>query len=151
LDVRTASETRIVMGLSGELDIVEADAVRRILMAEAQVSPAVVLDLADLSSIDLSGVRALHDAQRAARECSSRLVLVSPPRCLTGLVGLLELGPMPFSEDRSLLEQPRPRADARSAPSGRRVPARRARAAGVRTRRASSLRLPAPCPPDGAV
>jgi anti-sigma B factor antagonist len=150
LDVRTVADGRVVVHLAGELDLAEADAVRRILMAEAQTSMVVAVDLEGLSFIDLSGVRALHAAQRAASECGSTLVFVSPPRCLTKLVRLMELGPMPSSEDPSVLEEPRPWADGRSESPGRRVPARRARADGARAWRAPSRRPAAPGGPPGA-
>jgi anti-anti-sigma factor len=153
LDVRSVAEGRIVVHLAGEFDIAEADAIRRILCAEAQTSMVVAVDLVGLSFIDLSGVRALHDAQQAAAETGSTLVLVSPPRCLTMLVRLMELGPMPISEDRSILEAPRSRADGRSRSMGSRVPARRGRVDGARAWQAPP-RPPGPgdlpCPPDGS-
>ena len=101
LDVRPMPDGRVVVRLAGELDIAESDAVRRFLTAETQTLTVVAVDLVGLSFIDLSGVRALLDAQRAATARGSTLVLVSPPRCLTMLVGLMEPGPMTFSEDRS--------------------------------------------------
>lgn len=148
LDLGTVANGRVVVHLAGELDLAEADAVRRILVAEAQTS-TVVVDLAGLSFIDISGVRALHDAQRAASECGSRLVLVSPPRCLTMLVALMELGPMPFSEDRSVLEERRPWPDGRPGWPGSGVPARHGRADPARAWRAPS-RPTAPGGPFGA-
>ena len=144
LDVRTLPNGRVVVHLAGELDIAEADAIRHILCTEAQTSTVVAVDLAGLSFIDLSGVRALHDAQQAATETGSTLVLVSPPRCLTMLVRLMELGPMPISEDRSILEDPQSRADGRSRSMGRQVPARRLRADGARAWQASPPRPPGP-------
>ena len=149
LDLGTVADGQVVVHLAGELDLAQADAVRRILVAEAQTS-RVVVDLAELSFIDLGGVRALHAAQRAASECGSTLLLVSPPRCLKRLVRLMELGSMPFSEDRSVLEEPRPWADGRSESPGRRVPARRARADRARAWRAPSRRPAAPGGPPVA-
>jgi anti-sigma B factor antagonist len=152
LDLGTVADGRVVVHLVGELDVAEADAVRRILMAEAQISTVVAVDLAELSFIDLSGVRALHAAQRAASECGSTLVFVSPPPRLTKLVRLMELGPMPFSEDRSVLEEPRSRMDGRPRSLGTRKRARRVRADGAPAWRASSRRTPGPggpsCFPD---
>ena len=148
LEVRTVADGHVVLHLAGQLDVAEADAVRRILMAEAQTSTVVAVDLAGLSFIDLSGVRALHAAQRAASECGSRLVLVSPPRRLTMLVRLVELRPMWFSRDRSILEEPRSLPDGRSGSPGRRVATRRARADGARAWRASSRRPPGPVGPS---
>ena len=154
LDLGTAAHGRVVVRLAGELDIAGADAIRRVLTAEAQTATFVAVDLAGLSFIDLSGVRALHDAQQAATEHGSTLVLVSPPRCLTMLVRLMELGPLAISEDRSILEAPRSRADGRSRSMGSRVPARRGRVDGARAWQTSPPRPPGPgdlpCPPDGS-
>lgn len=152
LDVRPMADGRVVVRLAGELDIAESEGVRRFLTAEAQTSTVVAVDLVGLSFIDLSGVRALLDAQRVATARGSTLVLVSPPRCLTMLVGLMEPGPMTFSEDRLVVGEPASRADERPGSVGRRVPARHVRVNGARAWRAPSGRPSVPpdpsCSPD---
>jgi anti-sigma B factor antagonist len=152
VDVRTVAHGRVVVRLAGELDIAEADGVRRLLVAHVRPATVVAVDLADLSFIDLQGVRALHDAQRAAAECGSPLLLVSPPRCLMDLVCLMDLGQMPLSDDRSVLGEPRSRRDEWAGSVRRRPSARGVRVDGARAWRASPPRPPGPggfsCSPD---
>jgi anti-sigma B factor antagonist len=131
-DVRALPDGRVVVHLAGELDMAEADAVRRLLTAQAERSPLVAVDLAGLTFIDLAGVRAIHAAQRAANADGSTFVVVSPPRCVIRLVDLLDLGPMPFSDDRSIVEEPRSCADGRRRAG--RAPARRRRMDGAGAR-----------------
>src|SRR4051794_5374931 len=101
LDATTSPDGLAIVRLVGELDVADAEAVRRILTAEARSSMFVAVDLAGLSFIDIAGVRALDAAQQAANQCGSRLVLVSPPRCVSMLVGLMGFGHMRFADDRS--------------------------------------------------
>lgn len=99
IDVPPRPNGHAMLRLAGEIDISDAEAVRRALIAAVRTGPAVIVDLAEVSFIDLAGVRALRDARDAAGASGCRLLLASPPRFLRRLVDLMDLPPLPFGED----------------------------------------------------
>ena len=85
--VERASRARIA--LRGELDMASSQLLARKLEAVERDHPQeIVLDLAELSFMDVSGLRALLDAARRARRAGSSLVIVNPH---PHIVRLLEL------------------------------------------------------------
>jgi len=68
-----------VVTLCGELDLVDAALVATALMAAADREPWLVVDLASLEFIDVSGVSALARARKHARQAGGDLLLAAPP------------------------------------------------------------------------
>ena len=98
IDTAPGLDGQVVLCLSGELDVSDADAVRGALIAAVGLGPTVVVDLSELSFIDVAGMRALRDAHDAALSRGSCLLLAAPPRCVRTLATLMELGRLPFYE-----------------------------------------------------
>ena len=77
------------LALRGELDMLSAPMLSRELETAAQSRPPrIVLDLARLSFVDVSGLRAILDAARDARREGRTLVVANP---MPHIVRLLEL------------------------------------------------------------
>jgi anti-sigma B factor antagonist len=93
VDVRKdASPTRRLVHVRGELDFATAPALERRL--ETLVGSGVhhlVVDLADLSFCDLTGVRVLLRLDRQLRARGGCLTLLGPCRWVTRIVTLLDL------------------------------------------------------------
>jgi anti-sigma B factor antagonist len=104
LEISEAPAGFAVCRLEGELDLADADRVRDALVAQLARRGLVVVDLRGLCFIDSSGFRALHEAQGAAEEHSSRLVLVSAPETVMRTVRMIGFDHLEFTDDRSLLE-----------------------------------------------
>src|SRR5881227_1152701 len=77
------------MSVVGELDFSNSPELRRqLLRAERRTPGVLVLDLADLSFMDVSGLRTILDAARRAAREDRRLVVANP---LPAIVRLFEL------------------------------------------------------------
>jgi anti-sigma B factor antagonist len=77
------------LALRGELDMLSAPLLARELEAVSRRHPSrIVLDLADLTFMDVSGLRAILDAARSARRDGGALVVANP---MPHIVRLLEL------------------------------------------------------------
>ena len=76
----------LVVTVRGELDLVDAAAAAAALMAAADREPRIVVDLASLEFIDLSGLTALARARRHARRAGGDLLLVAPRPQMTRLL-----------------------------------------------------------------
>ena len=75
--------------VSGELDMSNSAALgAELRRAERRGAAVMVLDLADLSFMDVSGLRAILDAARRARRDGRKLVVANP---LPSIVRLFEL------------------------------------------------------------
>lgn len=85
----------LVVTLRGELDATQAPLVKRALLAAAVFGSRVIVDLAELTFIDCSGVSALASARREARGAGGDLLFAAAPQpvtrllFLTGRTGLL--------------------------------------------------------------
>ena len=80
---------RHTIGLRGEMDIANAaDVERELLRVEATDAPAIVLDLAELTFLDSTGIRLLLMADGRSRTNGERLVLRPPPQ---GVLRVLHL------------------------------------------------------------
>lgn len=99
IDAPPSLDGRVVLRLSGELDLSTADAARAALIAALGDGTTVVVDLSELAFIDVVGMRALLAAHEAAVARGSCLLLRSPQRCVTRVAALMELGFLRFSED----------------------------------------------------
>jgi len=76
-------DAHLVVTLLGEFDVVDAAAVTAALMAAADREPRIVVDLAGLEFIDVSGMAALVRARKHARAAGGDLLLAAPrPRLL---------------------------------------------------------------------
>jgi anti-sigma B factor antagonist len=85
----------VVVALHGELDIADAADVAAALAAEAAGRTGIIVDLAGLTFIDCSGVRALALARARARHEGCVLMLAAPrPVVLRVIVltGLIDIG-----------------------------------------------------------
>lgn len=72
-----AGDGHLVVALLGELDVADAAAVAAALMAAADREPWIVLDLASLEFIDVSGMAALVRARKHARGAGGDLLLAA--------------------------------------------------------------------------
>jgi anti-sigma B factor antagonist len=68
----------LLVTVRGELDLVDAAAVATALMTAADREPRIVLDLANLKFIDVTGMAALARARRHARRAGGDLLLAAP-------------------------------------------------------------------------
>jgi anti-sigma B factor antagonist len=81
----------LLVTLRGELDLVDAAAAETALMAAADREPRIVVDLAGLEFIDVSGMAALARARRHARRAGGDLLLAAPRPQMTRLLSTPEL------------------------------------------------------------
>lgn len=93
----------VVVRVEGELDLSDVRRLRDVLATVAESAAVVVLDLADLSFVDLCGLRAFHDAHEAAARRGSRLVLMSPGPAVTRYLELTGINGFEISGDRTIL------------------------------------------------
>jgi anti-sigma B factor antagonist len=70
----------VIVALRGELDLLYAPAVATALGAVAARQPRIILDLARLEFIDVTGVAALARGRRRARNAGGDLLLAAPQR-----------------------------------------------------------------------
>jgi anti-sigma B factor antagonist len=80
-----------VVSVSGEVDLVTAEQLRHTLEEVIERSSDVVVDLARLSFIDSSGLSALVDAHRRAREAGGTLTIRNPTSMLRRLLEITHL------------------------------------------------------------
>jgi anti-sigma B factor antagonist len=78
----------LMVTLRGELDLVDAAAVAVALMAAADREPRIVVDLAGLAFIDVTGITALARARKYARRAGGDLLLAAPRPQLTRLLAI---------------------------------------------------------------
>ena len=97
---RAAPAGVVLLGLHGEFDLAAAPAAReRLEQARARRPHGVVLDMAEVTFADSSGLRELLYANAALRDDGSRLVIAAPPPAVERLLtvtrasDLLELAP----------------------------------------------------------
>ncbi len=87
----------VVVALYGELDIADAADVAAALAAAAAGRTGIVVDLADITFIDCSGVRGLARARVRARNGGGVVLLAAPRRevlrviALTGLIDISDI------------------------------------------------------------
>jgi anti-anti-sigma factor len=73
------SEGPLVICLSGEIDLSNADQVHRDLETTIQGCPRVILDLTELEYVDSQGLRLIRQICTKARRDGIELTLVAPP------------------------------------------------------------------------
>lgn len=95
----------VVAGVTGELDVANAEALERAIAAEVpNDAPGLVLDLAGLSFMDSSGIHVLFHLARRLAEHDQRIAVIAPPGSAPRRV--LELsGPEPQSWIHDLEDQ----------------------------------------------
>lgn len=89
----TDGDGRHLLAAEGELDIATAEQLRRQLAA-LPVGEPVVLDLADITFIDSTGLALLLSASQAARENGATLMLRHPSMAVRRLIALTGVGEM---------------------------------------------------------
>jgi anti-sigma B factor antagonist len=85
------SDGHLVVSLLGELDLADAAAVAAALIAAADREPRIVVDLAGLEFIDISGMAALVRARNHARQANGDLLLAAPRPQAIRLLSIPEL------------------------------------------------------------
>jgi anti-anti-sigma factor len=83
-----SGDGHLMVTLRGELDLVDAAPVTAALMAAADREPRIVVDLAGLKFVDVTGVTALARARKYARRVGGDLFLAAPRPQLTRLLGI---------------------------------------------------------------
>ncbi len=71
---------RVVIALTGEIDLETAPAVRKTLLDQLKTGKSLLIDMAEVSYIDSSGIASLVEGLQVARKhgCDLALVAVSP-------------------------------------------------------------------------
>jgi anti-sigma B factor antagonist len=82
----------LLVTLRGELDLVDAPAVATALMAAADREPRIVVYLASLEFIDVSGITTLARVRKYARRAGGDLLLAAPRPQLMRLLSTPALG-----------------------------------------------------------
>jgi anti-sigma B factor antagonist len=82
----------LVVTVRGELDLADAPAVATALMTAADREPRIVVYLASLRFIDVTGMAALARARRHARRAGGDLLLVAPRPQMMRLLSTPALG-----------------------------------------------------------
>lgn len=93
-ELRTSTVTSdgaTVVSVQGEVDLASADELRDVLHEALGTSPEVTVDLTELTFIDSSGLSALVDAHRHARDVGGVLVLRNPTPMLRRLLDITKL------------------------------------------------------------
>jgi anti-anti-sigma factor len=89
-----------VLRPSGELDLATSDTFRRDLRAALAGDPdRLVVDLADVSFLDSSGIAVLVSAFKAQRERQAELLVVNPQPIVQRALELVGLGTLIAAED----------------------------------------------------
>ena len=95
------AEGTVVLAVAGEIDVADADAVRRVAERRLRRGVRLVLDLSDLTYLGAHGIAVLADLDVAARARSGALVVVTGaankavlrPVALTAMDQVLRLAP----------------------------------------------------------
>lgn len=81
----------VSVSVEGDVDLASSPELRRVLDDAIEISPRVRLELAGLTFIDSSGLSALVEAHRKARDAGGEVVLCDPPSMLTRLLDITSL------------------------------------------------------------
>ena len=82
---------RVVVGLSGELDVADAVSVAASLAAIAAGQSRIIVDLAGLEFIDSSGVAALARGRKLARQTGGDILLAAPRQQVLRVLAAIRL------------------------------------------------------------
>jgi anti-sigma B factor antagonist len=83
---------RVVLELTGELDLLHAPQLQSVLKENADGVHAVVLDLRDLSFIDSTGLRAIFTARNETRERGQDFAVTPGSQQVQRLLAITRLG-----------------------------------------------------------
>jgi anti-sigma B factor antagonist len=86
-----ATDGKVVVSVQGDVDLASSDELRRALDKALLISPQVEIDLTGLTFIDSSGLSALVEAHRKARDAGGVLVLRNPTPMLSRLLDITRL------------------------------------------------------------
>jgi anti-sigma B factor antagonist len=90
MDLRAgACDGHVVVALRGELDLLYAPAVATALADLAVCQPRIILNLAGLEFIDVSGTAALAHGRRHARNAGGDLLLAAPRRPVRRILAII--------------------------------------------------------------
>jgi anti-sigma B factor antagonist len=90
---------KIVVSVGGDVDLVTSDELRQVLEDAVRVNPHVEVDLAGLTFIDSSGLSALVEGHRAARDAGGVVVLRNPTPMLRRLLDITRLDSLLVVDD----------------------------------------------------
>ncbi len=114
----------VTVALRGELDLIDATDVAVALAAAAHRAPLVIVDLAELNFIDVSGVAALARGWHHARDAGGDLRLAAPQEQVRKMIDIIFPGgdfSVGASAARALEPQDVHGADQETRPLGRRL------------------------------
>lgn len=78
-DLTSAGPSAASVKVAGELDLATTPELKRALREAERLAPVVVLDLRDLAFMDSSGLHAILDASKRARQAGRRLAVLRGP------------------------------------------------------------------------
>jgi anti-anti-sigma factor len=81
----------VVVSVQGDVDLVSSSDLRRVLDEAVRLSPRVKVDLSGLTFIDSSGLSALVEAHRKARDAGGEMSLRHPTPMLRRLLDITRL------------------------------------------------------------
>jgi anti-sigma B factor antagonist len=90
---------KVVVSVGGDVDLVTSQRLRRVLEDAVQVNPQVEVDLTGLTFIDSSGLSALVEGHRAARDAGGVVVLRNPTPMLRRLLDITRLDSLLVVDD----------------------------------------------------
>jgi anti-sigma B factor antagonist len=82
----------VTVALRGELDLIDATDVAVVLAAAAHLAPLVIVDLAELNFIDVSGVAALARGWHHVRNAGGDLRLAAPQEQVRKMIDMIYPG-----------------------------------------------------------
>jgi anti-anti-sigma factor len=90
---------KVVVSVGGDVDLVTSEELRQVLEAAVRVNPHVEVDLTGLTFIDSSGLSALVEGHRAARDAGGTVVLRHPTPMLRRLLDITRLDSLLVVDD----------------------------------------------------
>src|SRR4051794_24988240 len=90
---------KVVVSVGGDVDLVTSEELRQVLEAAVRGNPHVEVDLPGLTFIDSSGLSALVEGHRAARDAGGVVVLRHPTPMLRRLLDITRLDSLLVVDD----------------------------------------------------
>lgn len=92
-------DDKVVVSVGGDVDLVTSHELRQVLEDAVRVNPRVEVDLTGLTFIDSSGLSALVEGHRAARDAGGVVVLRNPTPMLRRLLDITRLDSLLVVDD----------------------------------------------------
>jgi anti-sigma B factor antagonist len=90
---------KVVVSVEGDVDLVTSEELRQVLEGAVRLNPHVEVDLTGLTFIDSSGLSALVEGHRAARDAGGVVVLRNPTSMLRRLLDITRLDSLLVVDD----------------------------------------------------